>query len=215
VKPAAKQKTLPTDPRGFANWLGKFLCRAHHVACLKALRAFEQIELDGLAFVQRAVAVLLDGRKMHEHVLARGALDESVSLRPIEPLHSTLFSHKETPFASSKNYSSVACRFALVMPDTRYRTLDTGAPPQRTVRVFCWRRRARAIPHQQKRLPCIPSNGCPRRNTAKPRKRRRDIRLLTQKRQPYLVARQPGPDDEQEIIAGRFQLARGKLLRTN
>src|ERR1035438_1865838 len=78
------------------------LCRrAHDIACLEALRAFEQIELDGLAFVQRAVAVLLDGREMHENILARGALDKSVSLRPVEPLHSTLLSHKETPFALS------------------------------------------------------------------------------------------------------------------
>jgi hypothetical protein len=38
---------------------------------------------------------------MHEHILARGALDESVSFRPVEPLHSTLLSHKETPFPSS------------------------------------------------------------------------------------------------------------------
>src|SRR5271154_7193350 len=88
--------------RGFANWFGEILrSRSHYVARLEAFRAFEQIELDGLAFIQRAVAVLLDGREMHEHILAGGALDESVSFRPVEPLHSTLLSHKETPFASS------------------------------------------------------------------------------------------------------------------
>ena len=43
---------------------GRDLCGAHYVACLEAFRAFEQIELDGLAFVQRAVAVLLDGGEM-------------------------------------------------------------------------------------------------------------------------------------------------------
>src|SRR5208282_2935672 len=94
--------------------VGEILCRTHDVACLEALGAFEQVELDGLAFIQRAVAVLLDGREMHEDILAGGALDESVSLRPVEPLHSTLLSHKETPFASSKNYSSIACLSALV-----------------------------------------------------------------------------------------------------
>jgi hypothetical protein len=35
---------------------------------------------------------------MHEHILSRGALDESVSLRPVEPLHSTLLSHKDYSF---------------------------------------------------------------------------------------------------------------------
>src|ERR1039457_6047185 len=80
-------------------WRNSCRC-AHDVARLKAFWAFEQVELDGLAIVQRAVAVLLDGREMHEHILAGGALDESVSLRPVEPLHSTLLSHKETPFAS-------------------------------------------------------------------------------------------------------------------
>src|SRR5208337_3734278 len=120
TKPDPNKK--PSRPKREGLRIGwRDLCRAHDIARLEALGAFEQIELDSFAFVQRTVAVLLDGRKMHEHILARGALDESVSLRPIEPLHSTLFSHKETPFASSKNYSSVACRFALVMPDTRYR----------------------------------------------------------------------------------------------
>src|SRR5271155_3102443 len=96
--------------RGFANWFGEILrSRSHHVAGLEAFRAFEQIELDGLTFIQRAVAVLLDGREMHEDILAGGALDEPVSLRPVEPLHSTLLSHKNSFRLIAKNYSSVAC----------------------------------------------------------------------------------------------------------
>src|SRR5580658_2417130 len=88
--------------------VGEILCGAHDVARLKAFRAFEQIELDGLAFIQRAVSVLLDGGKMYEDILARGALDEPVSLRPVEPLHSTLLSHKNSFRLSARIYSSVA-----------------------------------------------------------------------------------------------------------
>ena len=60
---------------------------------LKAFGALEQIELHGLTFVQRAVAVLLDRGEVHEHIFPRGALDESISLRPVEPLHCSFLSH--------------------------------------------------------------------------------------------------------------------------
>src|ERR1039458_9295857 len=165
-------KNPPDKSERVRELVGRNLCRAHDVARLEALRAFEQIELDSLAFVQRAVTVLLDGGEMHEHILARGALDKSVSFRPVEPLHSTLLSHKETPFPSS---------LRIILPSLA--GLPDRGSPQNGVRIFGWRRRARAIPHQQKRLPCISSNSCPRRNAAKPRKRRRDFRLLTQQRQ--------------------------------
>jgi hypothetical protein len=64
---------------------------------LKTFGAFEEIELDGFAFVQRAISVLLDRREMDEYVLARGALDKSVTLCSVKPLHSSLLSHRETP----------------------------------------------------------------------------------------------------------------------
>src|SRR5208283_5848438 len=122
-----------------ANWLEN-LCRAHDVTRLKPLRAFQQIELDGLTLVQRAVTVLLDGREMHEHILARGALDKSISFRPVEPLHSTLLSHKETPFDSSLRIilSPLVCLPCLPanryrthpLPDTRYQS-----SPSKTVRI--------------------------------------------------------------------------------
>src|ERR1035438_1583806 len=89
-----KSKNPPDFPRGFANWFGETSRRAHDVARLKAFRPFEQIEFHGLALIQRTITVLLDSREMHEHILAGRALDESVSLRPVEPLHSTLLSHK-------------------------------------------------------------------------------------------------------------------------
>src|ERR1039458_2643542 len=101
---------------------------------------------------------------MHEHILARGALDESVSLRPVEPLHSTLLSHKETPFPSS---------LRIILPSLA--GLPDRGSPQNGVRIFGWPAPAQGKRTQKKRLPCIASNSCPRRNAAKPRKRRRDF----------------------------------------
>src|SRR5581483_2358578 len=63
---------------------------AHDVRRLQPLGTFQQFELNHFAFIQGAVAVLLDHGKMDEYVLASGALDESVSLGSVEPLHCTL-----------------------------------------------------------------------------------------------------------------------------
>src|SRR5271156_1745820 len=71
------------------------------------------------------------------------------------------------------------------------------------------------MPHQRKRLPCIPSYGCPRRNTVEPRKRRRDIALPTQKRLSFYALANRVRLTKHQIIAGRFQMARAKLLKTN
>src|SRR6266853_1989437 len=91
---SAQQKTLSTPREGLrTGW--RNLCGAHDIPRLEALRAFEQIELYGLAFIQRTITVLLDGREMHKNILTGGALDESISFRPVEPLHSTLLSHKK------------------------------------------------------------------------------------------------------------------------
>ena len=65
---------------------------AHDVACLEALGALEQIELHGLALVQGAIAVLLDGGEMHEDVFAGGPLDEAKTFGSVEPLHNATFS---------------------------------------------------------------------------------------------------------------------------
>src|SRR5271157_4191938 len=101
----------------------------------------------------------------------------------------------------AKNYSSVALLFALAW--------KRGLPVKGTVRIWVASPHAEK-PRQQKRLPCIPSNGCPRRNAVEPRKRRRDIRLPTQKRQSHLLAN-PVRLTKDQIIAGRFRLARAKL----
>jgi len=129
--------------------VGEILCGAHDVTRLKAFRAFEQIELDGLAFIQRAVSVLLDGGEMYEDILARGALDEPVSLRPVEPLHSTLLSHKKL---LSPQCSDLFFRRSSV-PQPLPTTLGYRTPRSTLRQEFtCWRRCGNAVPHQQKRL---------------------------------------------------------------
>src|ERR1700733_7003178 len=148
------------------------LCGAHDIAGLKTFRAFEQIELDGLAFIQRAVAVLLDGREMHEYILAGGALDKSVSLRPVEPLHSTLLSHKETPFASSLRIILAARVFALLRsPDLLALARQADAEERCSTPPQCDVKNVIALPRDGRNRAngngslCISSSGWARRNT--------------------------------------------------
>jgi len=68
------------------------LC-ANYVGRLEAFGALEQVKLHGLTLVERAVAVLLDGGEVHEYIFPRGALDEAIALRPVEPLDCTFLSH--------------------------------------------------------------------------------------------------------------------------
>ena len=65
----------------------------YDVRRLEALGAFEEIELHRLAFIQAAVAVLLDGGEVNENISPGGPLDEAVTFGSIEPLHCTLLSH--------------------------------------------------------------------------------------------------------------------------
>jgi hypothetical protein len=68
------------------------------VGGLEAFRSLGEVELDGFALVQTAITVLLDRRKMYEHILARGTLDESVTFGSVKPLDCPFFSHNPTPF---------------------------------------------------------------------------------------------------------------------
>jgi len=86
-------KNPPLGREGSWNWFAGFLCCPDDVCRLKAFGALEQIELHGLTFIQGAVAVLLDRGEVHEHIFSRGALDEPISLRPVEPLHCSFLSH--------------------------------------------------------------------------------------------------------------------------
>jgi len=76
---------------------------ADHVGRLEALGALEQIKLHRFAFVERAVTILLNRREMDEHVFTSGALDEPVTFCPVEPLHCTLLSHKNSFQRIAKN----------------------------------------------------------------------------------------------------------------
>src|SRR3954449_2413389 len=76
-------------------YLGEVLS-TYYIGRLKSLGALEQFIFNCFALIQRAVAVLLNGGKMYKHVLSCRALDKPVSLRPVEPLHSTFLSHKNS-----------------------------------------------------------------------------------------------------------------------
>src|ERR1700742_4013635 len=58
---------------------------------LPALGALHDVELHGLAFLQRAEAVALDGAEMHENVIARAAAQKAETLGIVEPLNCSLF----------------------------------------------------------------------------------------------------------------------------
>ena len=64
-----------------------------YVLGLQALGALLDFEFDGLAFVEGFIALGLDRRKVDENILPGLALDESVSLAGVEPLHCSLFFH--------------------------------------------------------------------------------------------------------------------------
>jgi hypothetical protein len=103
--------------------------RADHVRCLEAFGALQQIKLHGFTFIERTVSVFLDRRKMDEHVLTSGALDKSVTLCPVEPLHCTLLSHGTAPFAFSRRIHSF--RLAVLPADQEHplKSDGTGSRP--------------------------------------------------------------------------------------
>ena len=66
---------------------------ADNVLGLQALRARFHLELHCLSFVQGLIPFRLYGRKVHEDILTGLALDETVTLAGVKPLHCSLFSH--------------------------------------------------------------------------------------------------------------------------
>jgi hypothetical protein len=70
-----------------------FKLEAGHVLRLQALGTLADFKFNGLSFVERFVSLHRDGRKMDEHIFAGLALDESVALAGVEPLHCSLFFH--------------------------------------------------------------------------------------------------------------------------
>ena len=66
---------------------------ASDVRCLETLGSLGDFEFNGLTFVQRLVAIGLNGREVNENIFAGLALNESESLCSIEPLYCSLFFH--------------------------------------------------------------------------------------------------------------------------
>src|ERR1700758_4273316 len=60
---------------------------------LQALGASLDLELDFGAFVQGAISLGHNRRKMHEHIVASRALNKSVPLGGVKPLYCTFFLH--------------------------------------------------------------------------------------------------------------------------
>ncbi len=71
--------------------------QADNVFRLKALGALGDFKLHRRALLKAAIAFTLNGGEVDENVLSRRALDETVALAGVEPLHCSLFSQLYTP----------------------------------------------------------------------------------------------------------------------
>src|SRR5579863_190542 len=67
---------------------------ACYVFCLQTLRTLLHFEFHRLTLIQGLVTVHHDGGEVHENIFSRLALDESISLRSVKPLHRSLFLHR-------------------------------------------------------------------------------------------------------------------------
>jgi len=62
-----------------------------NVLCLPALGSLDDVELDGLTFLEAAEALILNGGVVNEHIFAVLTADKTVTLGVIEPLNCSLF----------------------------------------------------------------------------------------------------------------------------
>ncbi|HMG01613.1 MAG TPA: hypothetical protein VK596_00685 [Edaphobacter sp.] len=62
-----------------------------NVLCLPALRAFDNVELDGLAFLERTETIALNRREVNENVFSVVTAQKTKTLCIVEPLNYTLF----------------------------------------------------------------------------------------------------------------------------
>ena len=107
-----------------------------YVGSLQALGATHDLELNGLALIERAIAVGLNRREMDENVLAALALDESKALAGVKPLHCSLFFHRCVSF-KDKSYLMLFFRRPLrgtgrlsLIPDTAVKRVGNKKRPQ-------------------------------------------------------------------------------------
>src|SRR5580658_1967195 len=66
---------------------------AGNVLCLKAFGAFLYFKFHCLTFVERFVSVHHDRGEVYENIFTGLALDKTIALRSVEPLHCSLFLH--------------------------------------------------------------------------------------------------------------------------
>ena len=64
-----------------------------NVLSLQALRAFDHVELHGLALLQASESARLNRREMHKNIFAGLTAEEAVAFGVVEPLHCSLFCH--------------------------------------------------------------------------------------------------------------------------
>jgi hypothetical protein len=114
---------------------------------------------------------------MDEHVLTCGALDKSISLCPVEPLHCTLLSHGTAPFAFSRRIHSPRLD---VLP---WRIGSTPSSQTELGRVFMLRTK----PHPTEKAPSSHATLTRWREILGAR-RSANFDCWTQKRQPNLLA---------------------------
>ena len=77
------------------------------VAGLRALGTVNDLELHGLAFLERAETVALNGRVVDEDVTASVSFDEPVSLGVVEPLDLTCDAHRSSScLAGPRHYAA-------------------------------------------------------------------------------------------------------------
>ena len=93
VKTAELERTWPTEMARQATLAWRRRLDARDVSGLESFGALIHFELDGFALVQAPVSRLLNRREVHEHILASRALNKTVALGSIEPLHCAFFSH--------------------------------------------------------------------------------------------------------------------------
>src|ERR1044072_5856396 len=68
-----------------------FLLEKLDVFCLEALRSLDHVKLHRLAFLKATESIRLDGREMHENIVARLPADKAKALSVVKPLYCSLF----------------------------------------------------------------------------------------------------------------------------
>ena len=61
------------------------------VFCLETLGSLDHVKLHRLAFLKAAESVRLDGREMHENIVAGLTADKPVAFGVVKPLYCSLF----------------------------------------------------------------------------------------------------------------------------